>query len=144
MVGSEEAVGGTEEPSQEDCDIPLPTDQDEYTAARPYPCDFCSRRFRKKANLMNHMVAHQTDRPHGCNLCGVRYIRKCDLMNHLKIHAYIPEADGLEEEDVQPLDDSLDVDKVRKRAKPGPKRRKKAKVKEEREYDSYEGDDTGK
>ncbi|KAJ8968335.1 hypothetical protein NQ314_002351 [Rhamnusium bicolor] len=142
VVGSEEAVGGPEEPSQEDCDIPLPTDQDEYTAARPYPCDFCSRRFRKKANLMNHMVAHQTDRPHGCNLCGVRYIRKCDLMNHLKIHAYIPEADGLEEEDVQPLDDSLDVEKLRKRAKPAPKRRKKAKVKEEREYDSYEGDDT--
>lgn len=74
VVGSEEAVGGIEETNQEDGDIPLPTDQDEYTAARPYPCDFCSRRFRKKANLMNHMVAHQTDRPHGCNLCGVRYV----------------------------------------------------------------------
>lgn len=72
VVGSEEAVGEIEETNQEDGDVPLPTDQDEYTAARPYPCDFCSRRFRKKANLMNHMVAHQTDRPHGCNLCGVR------------------------------------------------------------------------
>ncbi|XP_018562296.1 zinc finger protein 33A [Anoplophora glabripennis] len=140
VVGSEEAVGGTEEQSQEDCDIPLPTDQDEYTAARPYPCDFCSRRFRKKANLMNHMVAHQTDRPHGCNLCGVRYIRKCDLMNHLKIHAYIPEADGLEEEDMQALEDSSDAEKARKRGKAPQKRRRKNKVKEE--YDSFEGDDT--
>lgn len=51
--------------------VPLPP-QDEYTTSRPYPCDFCSRRFRKKANLMNHMVAHQTDRPHVCNLCGAR------------------------------------------------------------------------
>ncbi|KAJ8918591.1 hypothetical protein NQ315_013096 [Exocentrus adspersus] len=138
VVGSEEAVGGTEEQSQEDCDIPLPTDQDEYTAARPYPCDFCSRRFRKKANLMNHMVAHQTDRPHGCNLCGVRYIRKCDLMNHLKIHAYIPEADGLDEEEMQALEDATDMDKVRRRGKMPQKRRKK-KIKEE--FDAFEVDE---
>lgn len=58
---------------------------------RPWPCDFCSRRFRKKAALMNHMVAHQNDRPHACNLCGVRYVRKCDLMNHLKVHAFVPD-----------------------------------------------------
>lgn len=68
--------------------VPLHTEQDEYTTSRPYPCDFCSRRFRKKANLMNHMVAHQNVRPHMCNLCGSRYVRKCDLINHLKIHAY--------------------------------------------------------
>lgn len=68
--------------------VPLHTDQDEYTTSRPYPCDFCSRRFRKKANLMNHMVAHQNVRDHCCNLCGSRYVRKCDLINHLKIHAY--------------------------------------------------------
>ncbi|XP_047533647.1 zinc finger protein 628 isoform X1 [Vanessa atalanta] len=76
---------------ENDIDVPLPTDQDEYTAMRPWPCDFCSRRFRKKAALMNHMVAHQNDRPHACNLCGVRYVRKCDLMNHLKVHAFVPD-----------------------------------------------------
>lgn len=74
--------------------VPLHTDQDEYTTSRPYPCDFCSRRFRKKANLMNHMVAHQNVRPHMCNLCGSRYVRKCDLINHLKIHAYNIEDDS--------------------------------------------------
>lgn len=73
---------------QEDDIVPLQTDQDEYTTQRPYPCDFCSRRFRKKANLQNHMIAHQNVRPHMCNLCGSRYVRKCDLINHLKIHAY--------------------------------------------------------
>lgn len=80
-------------------EIPLPINQDSNTNIRPYPCDFCSRRFRKKANLMNHMVAHQTDRPHSCNLCGARYVRKCDLNNHLKIHAYAPSSrDGLEDD----------------------------------------------
>ncbi|XP_043675356.1 zinc finger protein 91 [Vespula pensylvanica] len=82
----------------DDMEIPLPIDQDSYTNTRPYPCDFCSRRFRKKANLMNHMVAHQTDRPHHCNLCGARYVRKCDLMNHLKTHAYAPSRDGLDDD----------------------------------------------
>lgn len=75
----------------EDIDVPLPTDQDEYTALRPYPCDFCSRRFRKKVSLMNHMVAHQNDRPNICNLCGARYVKKNDLINHLKTHAHIPD-----------------------------------------------------
>ncbi|XP_057664543.1 zinc finger protein 420-like [Diorhabda carinulata] len=134
VVGSEEAVG-TEDGNREDFDIPLPTDQDEYTAARPYPCDFCSRRFRKKANLMNHMVAHQTDRPHGCNLCGVRYIRKCDLMNHLKIHAYIPDADGLEEQNIQQMDEMDDNTDKKKKTK---QIKKKKKIKEE--YDQYEDD----
>lgn len=74
-------------------EVPLPTDQDEYTSSRPYPCDFCSRRFRKNANLKNHMIAHQNDRPHVCNLCGSKYIRRCDLLNHFKIHAFVPEDD---------------------------------------------------
>uniref|UniRef100_A0A1I8NCD8 C2H2-type domain-containing protein n=1 Tax=Musca domestica TaxID=7370 RepID=A0A1I8NCD8_MUSDO len=70
-----------------DIEVPLPTVQDEYSAQRPYPCDFCSRRFRKKASLMNHMVAHQNDRPHLCKLCGSRFLRRQDLINHLKAHA---------------------------------------------------------
>lgn len=70
--------------------VPLPTD--EYTTLRPYPCDFCSRRFRKKANLMNHMVAHKNVKPHICNLCGAKYIRKMELMNHLKVHAQVPDS----------------------------------------------------
>lgn len=137
VVGSEEHVG-EEEQTADDVEIPLDTDQDQYASSRPYPCDFCSRRFRKKANLINHMVSHQTDRPHGCNLCGVRYIRKCDLMNHLKIHAYIPETDGLEEE-MQPLDDS-DVEKVTKRQKPAfmKKRKNKLKIKEEYSGNNFE------
>lgn len=74
-----------------DMEVPLPTVQDEYTALRPYPCDFCSRRFRKKTSLMNHIVAHQNDRPHLCKLCGSRFFRRSDLINHLKAHADAPD-----------------------------------------------------
>lgn len=88
-VAMEQIVISGDYQQEDDVDaVPLQTDQDEYTTSRPYPCDFCSRRFRKKANLINHMVAHQNVRPHMCNLCGSRYVRKCDLINHLKIHAY--------------------------------------------------------
>lgn len=90
-IESSQAQESTVTNADDDIDVSLPTVQDEYTASRPYPCDFCSRRFRKKANLINHMVAHQQERPHVCHLCGARYIRKSDLMQHLKIHAYIPE-----------------------------------------------------
>ncbi|XP_019756568.1 zinc finger protein 41 isoform X2 [Dendroctonus ponderosae] len=133
IVGSEEAVSatGSQTPGDED-DIPLPTDQDEYTAARPYPCDFCSRRFRKKANLMNHMVAHQTDRPHGCNLCGIRYVRKADLMNHLKSHAYISDNAPIEEdEDTSLVEDGFD--RAERKARGYGKRKRKKPVKDEYE-----------
>ncbi|KAH8267327.1 hypothetical protein KR018_010945 [Drosophila ironensis] len=70
----------------------LDMEQDEYTALRPYPCDFCSRRFRKKASLNNHMLAHQNDRPHLCKLCGGRFTRRCELISHFKAHAEAQDA----------------------------------------------------
>uniref|UniRef100_A0A182K5V5 C2H2-type domain-containing protein n=1 Tax=Anopheles christyi TaxID=43041 RepID=A0A182K5V5_9DIPT len=72
----------------EEDDISVPLDQDQYTLSRPYPCDFCSRRFRKKSSLQNHLMAHSNDRPHFCNLCGAQYGHRADLINHLKQHAY--------------------------------------------------------
>lgn len=73
---------------EEITDIPL--NDESYATYHPFPCDFCSRRFKKKANLMNHMVAHQTQRPHACNICSSSFMRKCDLVNHQKIHSYVP------------------------------------------------------
>ncbi|KAH8381672.1 hypothetical protein KR093_010516 [Drosophila rubida] len=76
----------------------LDMEQDEYTALRPYPCDFCSRRFRKKASLNNHMLAHQTDRPHLCKLCGARFSRRAELISHFKAHAEAQDAADAEAE----------------------------------------------
>lgn len=68
-------------------DVPLSNlEQDEYTTLRPYPCDFCSRRFRKQTTLMNHIVGHQYDRSIQCKLCGCCFQKRTDLINHLKEH----------------------------------------------------------
>lgn len=87
QLGATAVVGAVDD----DLSVPLPTDQDEYTTSRPYPCDFCRRRFKKKSNLMNHIIAHSNDRPHVCNLCGAQYTRRSELLNHLKLHAYVPD-----------------------------------------------------
>lgn len=55
-------------------------------------------------------------------------------MNHLKIHAYIPDADGMEEEEIQSLEEYSEPEK-RKKKQVG--RRRKKDIKEE--YESYEG-----
>ncbi|XP_058125335.1 uncharacterized protein LOC131266736 [Anopheles coustani] len=81
-------LGASTIAGQVEDDISVPLDQDEYTLSRPFPCDFCSRRFRKKANLEHHLVAHSNDRPYVCNLCGAQYGRRIDLTNHFKQHAY--------------------------------------------------------
>ncbi|XP_044754231.1 zinc finger protein 729-like isoform X2 [Coccinella septempunctata] len=82
-----EEVVGSEQDNIGDVDIPLPTNQDEYIASRPYPCDFCSRRFRKKVNLINHMAAHQrSHRYYECFVCGIRFINNSDLLDHQKNH----------------------------------------------------------
>ncbi|XP_055923940.1 uncharacterized protein LOC129954209 [Eupeodes corollae] len=95
-IPAEQICGSLSHVTAQDIEVPLPTVQDEYTALRPYPCDFCSRRFRKKASLMNHMVAHQNDRPYVCKLCGSRFFRRNDLINHLKVHAESSELDDNE------------------------------------------------
>lgn len=56
-------------------------------------------------------------------------------MNHLKIHAYIPETDRIEEEDIQSLEEYSEPEKTKKKKQVG--RRKKKEIKEE--YDHYEG-----
>ncbi|KAK6625516.1 hypothetical protein RUM43_005815 [Polyplax serrata] len=82
---------------EEALDIPL--NDESYATYHPFPCDFCSRRFKKKANLMNHMVAHQTQRPHSCSICSSRFMRKCDLVNHQKIHSYVPNRENRDDID---------------------------------------------
>ncbi|KFB47809.1 hypothetical protein ZHAS_00015764 [Anopheles sinensis] len=97
-------LGASTITGQVEDDISVPLDQDEYTLSRPFPCDFCSRRFRKKANLEHHLVAHSNDRPYVCNLCGAQYGRRIDLTNHFKQHAYatsnLDETTALRSEDI--------------------------------------------
>uniref|UniRef100_A0A2M4ADD7 Putative mudr-1x ap n=1 Tax=Anopheles triannulatus TaxID=58253 RepID=A0A2M4ADD7_9DIPT len=78
-------VGGT---SLED-DISVPLDQDKYTLSRPFPCDFCSRRFRKMSSLEQHLLCHSNVRLHTCNLCNSHFEKRSDLTAHLQQHAFL-------------------------------------------------------
>uniref|UniRef100_A0A2M4B949 Putative c2h2-type zn-finger protein n=1 Tax=Anopheles marajoara TaxID=58244 RepID=A0A2M4B949_9DIPT len=78
-------VGGT---SLED-DISVPLDQDKYTLSRPFPCDFCSRRFRKMTSLEQHLLCHSNVRLHTCNLCNTHFEKRSDLTAHLQQHAFL-------------------------------------------------------
>lgn len=87
-----EEVVGNDQKMLEAAEIPLPMNQDVHIASKPYPCDFCNRRFKKKENLINHMAAHQRSHRYlECNVCGVRFIKNSDLVNHQKIHEYTVE-----------------------------------------------------
>lgn len=55
-------------------------------------------------------------------------------MNHLKIHAYIPEGDGMEEEEIQSMEEFSEPEKKKKKQVG---RRRKKEIKEE--YETYEG-----
>uniref|UniRef100_A0A182F2H3 C2H2-type domain-containing protein n=1 Tax=Anopheles albimanus TaxID=7167 RepID=A0A182F2H3_ANOAL len=78
-------VGGT---ALED-DISVPLDQDKYTLSRPFPCDFCSRRFRKMTSLEQHLLCHSNVRLHTCNLCNTHFEKRSDLTVHLQQHAFL-------------------------------------------------------
>ncbi|XP_049536385.1 uncharacterized protein LOC125951529 [Anopheles darlingi] len=78
-------VGGT---TLED-DISVPLDQDKYTLSRPFPCDFCSRRFRKMTSLEQHLLCHSNVRLHTCNLCNTHFEKRSDLTVHLQQHAFL-------------------------------------------------------
>lgn len=59
-------------------------------------------------------------------------------MNHLKSHAYIPESDGLiEEDDLQSLEEYSESEKVKKKKLVGRKKRREIKD----EYITYDGND---
>ncbi|XP_047471699.1 broad-complex core protein isoforms 1/2/3/4/5 isoform X8 [Penaeus vannamei] len=60
------------------------------TVERPYPCQFCDARFKKKQHLQNHERIH-TGEKYVCTLCGQAFSRMHILKHHLeKKHADPP------------------------------------------------------
>lgn len=95
-----------------------------------FPC-YCLKKIGNfEYNLVIFLLYYLRNIPQ----CIFRYIRKCDLMNHLKIHAYIPEADGIEEEEMQSMEEFSEPEKKKKKQVG---RRRKKEIKEE--YETYEG-----
>ncbi|KAF7537521.1 hypothetical protein G7054_g3664 [Neopestalotiopsis clavispora] len=51
-----------------------------------FPCQSCSKVFRRKYNLQSHMVSHGSLRPYSCEHCTLSFARQSDLVRHEKSH----------------------------------------------------------
>ena len=53
---------------------------------RPHACKFCSSRFSRKTNLLEHIRTHTGEKPYSCEFCPMRFLRGAQLRIHQRIH----------------------------------------------------------
>ena len=53
---------------------------------KPYLCNYCKCRFKRKHNLVHHIRTHTGERPYTCGECGDRFKSSSDLYKHMMIH----------------------------------------------------------
>ena len=51
---------------------------------KKHQCNICSKAFTLKYNLQRHKLIHTDERPFGCQYCHQRFRRKDSLQNHIK------------------------------------------------------------
>ena len=54
-----------------------------HSDIRPYPCTFCSRGFKTKTQLTNHMPLHE-GKQYACEFCVRKYSKSQDLLAHVR------------------------------------------------------------
>ncbi|XP_047736861.1 broad-complex core protein isoforms 1/2/3/4/5 isoform X5 [Hyalella azteca] len=52
--------------------------------ARPHECSYCSRRFKEKHHLRQHVLLHTGEKPFVCSVCDARFVQ----VGHLKRHQF--------------------------------------------------------
>ena len=72
-----------------------------HTGERPFPCEFCQQRFKRKEHLNRHMrnihekidstkqaqksnLSVPDDKRFSCKLCGIPFNRKAHLKRHIE------------------------------------------------------------
>ncbi|KAG0649191.1 Vegetative incompatibility HET-E-1 [Hyphodiscus hymeniophilus] len=56
------------------------------TAATPWGCDLCDKRFTRSFHQRNHLRSHAGERPFKCGDCGKAFTRSNDCKRHEKLH----------------------------------------------------------
>lgn len=57
-----------------------------HTHLREFICDICSKVYREKNKIEEHLNAHTGNRPFKCATCKRGFYAKGDLSKHMKIH----------------------------------------------------------
>jgi len=53
---------------------------------KTYACKVCSKTFRIKFKLRNHMTVHTGEKPHSCPFCDKKFNFETSLRRHKRIH----------------------------------------------------------
>lgn len=64
------------------CKYSLQTHRDD----RPWACDHCPKRFKRKGILRVHLRTHTGEKPFCCDICGRRFTQKNDMLKHQQTH----------------------------------------------------------
>ncbi|KAL1517837.1 hypothetical protein ABEB36_001550 [Hypothenemus hampei] len=57
-----------------------------HTGFRPYQCSECKKTFVRKEHLLRHMVLHSGERNFTCDICTKSFSRHDNLLKHIRTH----------------------------------------------------------